>query len=311
MKVLIVDDVHPVLMQKLDEAGIGYDYKPEMALRSELLTALPGYTGLVVRTKFFIDREIMNAGSDLRWIARAGAGMDNIDEEYAAEKKITLINAPEGNRDAVAEHALGMLLNLLRNINRSDRQIREGIWLREENRGVELRGKTVGVIGYGNTGRAFAEKLRGFGVEVIAYDKYISGFGDEYVRECTLDILYQQADVVSLHIPLSPETKYWVNMDFFNAFHKPIYLVNTSRGQVLRTSDLVTAIENARVKGAALDVLENEKLSAYGDEEHAWFSKLKGFDNVVLTSHIAGWTVESYLKISYTLAEKILLLEDI
>jgi len=229
--------------------------------------------------------------------------MDNIDENYAIEKGITLINAPEGNMDAVGEHAVGMLLSLMNNFNRADAEIREGVWKREANRGYELRDKTVGIIGYGFMGGSFARKLVGFSVNVIAYDKYKTGFSDQYVREVSMEEMVKQADVVSFHIPLTPETNGMVDDEYLFHFRKPIFLLNTSRGKVVKVQAVLNAVKQGKILGAGLDVLEVEKFPALG--EQAWYEELKQSGKVLLTPHVAGWTFDSYRRISEVMAEKL------
>lgn len=305
MRVLIVDEVHHIFHEKIESAGHHIVEKFDLT-KADLISELPLFNALLVRSNFFIDKEIIDVLPEGFIIARAGAGMDNIDEEYAKQKKIKLINAPEGNRDAVAEHAIGMLLNLARNINKSDREIRAGIWLREENRGFELKGKTIGIIGYGNTGKAFAKKLSGFEVEVIAYDKYLSNFSDKFATEVSINTLKERSDIISLHIPLSSETSHMIDCHFFDTLVKKPILINTSRGKVIKTSDLIDALKTGRVLGACLDVLEDERINSLQKIDYEWYNELIRAQNVVLSSHIAGWTKESYQKISEVLVQKML-----
>lgn len=276
--------------------------------RAQVLAEALGFEGMVIRSRIKVDRELLDAGTNLRFIARAGAGMENIDEEYARLLGIRCLNAPEGNRDAVGEHAIGMLLTLFNRINLADREVRSGLWLREENRGVELLGRTVGVIGYGNTGRAFAKRLSNFGVLIYAYDKLKKNYSDEYVIETGMGSIFEEADVVSLHVPLTEETHHMVNDEFFQRLHNPIYLINTSRGPVVDTAALVRAMGSGKVLGACLDVLEYEKSSfEHLTDGHAPEPLLYLLDSpkVILTPHIAGWTHESHMKLSQVLAEKI------
>ena len=301
--VLIADDVHPVLMELLTQKeGFVCDYLPEIS-RDEVLTIIENYDGLILRSKLQVDLQIMDAGRKLRFIGRVGAGMDNIDQASALLKGITLFSANEGNCDAVAEHMLGMLLALLNNTFRSDREIRKGQWLREENRGVELGGKTVGLIGYGHNGAAMARKLSGFDVEVIAYDKYKSSFGSLYANEVGLDDIFRKADILSLHIPLTDETRGMVNREFIAGFNKKIYFLNGSRGDIVDMEALVSGLEQGRLIGAGLDVLPVERFPALSELD--WFTRLKSC-NVLLSPHVAGWSVESYYKLSRFLALKIL-----
>lgn len=305
MRILIVDEVHPIFHEKMIAEGHTITELYELS-KSQLIDLLSNFDVLVVRSKFFIDEEIINAMPKGFIIARAGAGMDNINETLANAKGIILYNAPEGNRDAVAEHVIGMLLTFARNISIADAEIRNGVWLREENRGFELKGKTIGIIGYGNTGKALAKKLSGFEMKVIAYDKYLSNFSDNYAQQVSIDELKAEADIISLHIPLSSETSHMINCHFLDTLAKKPFLINSSRGKVIKTSDLVVALETGKVLGAALDVLENERINHLQHDEQEWYRKLIASKRVILTSHIAGWTTESYHKISLVLAQKLL-----
>jgi len=300
--ILIVDDIHPVFTERAEAMGYHCDYRP-LITPGQALEIIGGYAGLVMRSKFKLNREYIDAGKNLRFVCRAGAGMDNIDEKYAIQKGITLINAPQGNADAVGEHAVGMLLSLMNNFNNADMQVRSGTWDREANRGYELKGKTVGIIGYGFMGHSFARKLSGFGVNVIAYDKYKTGFTDQYAREASMEEIVKYSDVLSLHIPLTAETMGLVNEEYLLHFKKPIFLINTSRGQAVKTSAVLKAIQQGRILGAGLDVLETEKFPALADQE--WFDELRRSKKVILTPHIAGWTFESYRKISEVMAGKL------
>jgi len=300
--ILIVDDIHPIFIEQAEAMGYHCDYQPTIK-PDQAYEILGGYEGLVIRSKFLVDRKVLDLSKKLQFICRAGAGMDNIDENYAIEKGITLINAPEGNMDAVGEHAVGMLLNLMNNFNHADAEIREGIWKREANRGYELKGKTVGIIGYGFMGGSFARKLAGFSVNVIAYDKYKTGFSDHYVREVSMEEIVKLADVVSFHIPLTPETNGIVDDEYLFHFRKPIFLLNTSRGKVVKVQAVLNAIKQGKILGAGLDVLEVEKFPALG--EQSWYEELKQSGKVLLTPHVAGWTFDSYRRISEVMAEKL------
>jgi D-3-phosphoglycerate dehydrogenase len=301
-KILIVDDLHPVFKERAIALGFEVDDLP-LITREETLTILNHYVGIAVRTKFRIDADIFNAAPNLKFVARAGAGLDNIDEAYAAKRGIALLNAPEGNRDAVGEHAIGMLLSLANNFRNSDSQIRSGIWDREGNRGWELKGKTVGIIGYGFMGSSFARKLSGFEVNVIAYDKYKTGFSDEYVREVSMEEIVKHSDVLSLHIPLTAETRQMVDAEYLFHFRKPIFFISTARGEITSTQALLNAIKSGKIMGAGLDVLEVEKFPKLG--EQTWFQELINSGKVLLTPHIGGWTFDSYRKISEVLADKL------
>jgi D-3-phosphoglycerate dehydrogenase len=300
--ILIVDDIHPIFIEQAEALGYHCNYQP--TIKPEQAFEIIGeYVGLVIRSKFLVDRKVLDISKNLRFICRAGAGMDNIDEDYAEEKGIILINAPEGNRDAVGEHAIGLLLNLMNNINRSDAEIRDGIWKREANRGYELKGKTVGIIGYGFMGKSFAKKLAGFEVNIIAYDKYKTGFSDQHAREVSMEEIVKHADVVSFHVPLTAETNGLVNDEYLFHFKKPIFLLNTSRGKVVKIQAVLNSIKQGKILGAGLDVLEVEKFPALG--EQAWFEELRQSNKVILTPHVAGWTFDSYRRISEVMAEKL------
>lgn len=307
-KILFIDKVHPVLSERLSKRDFECVDATKMS-REEIETLIPEVFGIIIRARFTMDENFLNPAKNLKFIARSGSGLENIDQVYCKNRNIQLFNSPEGNRNAVAEHALGMLLSLLNKLNQANSQVKNGIWDREGNRGEELDGKTIGIIGYGNNGAAFAKKLRGFEVKIIAYDKYKSGFGDHFVQECTMDAIFQQADIVSFHIPLNAETKFLGNESFFNAFEKPIRLLNLARGKIVNTKDLVAAIKSGKVLGACLDVLEFETKSFESFfEQHLpeEFEFLINSDNVLLSPHVGGWTVESYFKLSNVLADKIL-----
>jgi len=300
--ILIVDDIHPVFMEQAEAMGYHCDYLP-LIKPDEALQIIGNYTGLVMRSKFKLNRQYLDTGVNLRFVCRAGAGMDNIDEAYAAKKGVTLINAPEGNADAVGEHAVGLLLAVMNNFNIADEQIRAGSWKRGANRGYELKGKTVGIIGYGFMGHSFAKKLSGFEVNVIAYDKYKTGFSDQYVREVSMEEIVKHSDVLSLHIPLTTETIGMVNEEYLFHFKKPIFLLNTARGKAVQIRAVLNAIKQGKILGAGLDVLESEKFPALAEQE--WFEELRQSNKVILTPHVAGWTFESYRKISEVMAEKL------
>lgn len=302
MKILIVDELHPVFKEKAEALGFVVDDRPLIS-RAETLAMIKDYDGIAVRTKFNIDKELFDAATQLKFVARAGAGLDNIDEVEAKNRNIALINAPEGNSDAVAEHAIGLLLSLMNNFRKADIEIRNGIWNRERNRGYELKGKTVGLIGYGFMGQKMARKLKGFEVNVIAYDKYKTGFSDEFVREASMEEIVKQSDVLSLHIPLTKETRQMVDEEYFFHFKKPIFFINTARGEIVNTQAVLNNIGNGKIHGAGLDVLETEKFPALGQQ--LWFEELKNTKNLILTPHVAGWTFDSYRKISEVLAQKL------
>ncbi|MBB5624161.1 D-3-phosphoglycerate dehydrogenase [Pedobacter cryoconitis] len=301
-KILIVDDLHPVFKSRAEQLGYEVDDRP-LITRAETLAVISGYDGIAVRTKFKIDRELMEAAPGLKFVARAGAGLDNIDEAYAKERNIKLLNAPEGNRDAVGEHAMGMLLSLINTHRKADIEIRNGIWDREGNRGWELKGKTVGIIGYGFMGSSMARKLSGFEVKVLAYDKYKTGFSDAYAQECSMEEIVKHSDVLSLHIPLTSETRQMVDEEYLYHFKKNIFFINTARGEIVNTKAVLAAIKSGKILGAGLDVLEVEKFPALAEQE--WFAELKESEKVILTPHVGGWTFDSYRKISEVLADKL------
>lgn len=307
-KVVFLDTVHPVLEDRLTAAGfacVDVTHEPKEQCKEVVRDAM----GIVIRSRFPMDEDFLTHAQQLKFIARSGAGMENIDEAYCLQRGIQLFNAPEGNRNAVAEHALGMLLSLFNNLNKADREVRSGVWDREGNRGIELDGRTVAIIGYGNNGQAFARKLSGFDVRLLVYDKYKTGFSLGQVEETDLDTIYREADVVSFHIPQNEETLFWADAGFFKRFAKPIYLINLSRGKIVRIADLLEAMDAGRVAGACLDVLEFEKSSFEnlfdGDMPEA-FQKLLASDKVILSPHVGGWTHESYFKLSDVLADKVL-----
>lgn len=301
-KILIVDDLHPAFKERATALGYVVDDRP-LITRAETLAAVADYEGIAVRTKFRIDQEIFEAAPKLEFVARAGAGLDNIDIDIAKQRNIALLAANEGNMDAVGEHAIGLLLSLMNNFRQADLQIRNGIWDREGNRGYELKDKTVGIIGYGFMGQSFARKLSGFGVNVLAYDKYKTNFSDAFAREVSMEEIVKHSDVLSLHIPLTKETKQMVNDEYFFHFKKPIFFINTARGEIVNTQAVINNIANGKIIGAGLDVLENEKFPALA--EQPWFESLKTNEKVILTPHVGGWTFDSYRKISEVLAQKL------
>jgi len=286
-KCLIVDKMHPSIVPLLTEIGYQADYLPNIS-RAEVLEQISDYEGLIVRSKLHIDAELIEQAASLKFVARAGAGLDQLDEDTLKEKNINILNAPEGNRDAVGEHTLGMLLNLLNHISRADRQIRRGVWDREGNRGVELMDKTVGIIGYGNMGQAFARRLSGFDVQVLAYDKYRTNYSDRFAREATMGEIFQQAEIISFHVPLTPETQFLVDKLYLSNFDKNIFLLNTARGKIITLATLVEALISGKIRGAALDVLENEKLQQLTPQQQVAFDQLCQSDRVLFTPHVAG-----------------------
>jgi D-3-phosphoglycerate dehydrogenase len=308
MKIIFFDTVHPILEERLIAANHQCIQLTDSDFESTKKLILVA-DGIVVRSRFPMDANLLDAAPNLKFVARSGAGMENIDLEYCAKRNIQLFNAPEGNRNAVGEHAIGMLLALMNHLVTADSEVRSGKWDREGNRGIELDGKTVGIIGYGNNGEAFAKKLRGFDVQILAYDKYKSNFGNEFVKESSLEELYSNAEVLSFHIPQNEETLFWANDTFFENIQKPFFLLNLSRGKIVETKALLNAIENGKVLGAGLDVLEFEKASFEnffdGNMPEA-FQQLLASKKVILSPHVGGWTSESYFKLSDVLADKIL-----
>ena len=302
MKILFIDTVHPLLKQELEKENHICDSAYNKS-KTEIQQIISNYQGIIIRSRFKIDKQFIDCGSNLKFIARAGSGLENIDVEYAENKNIHCYNAAEGNRQAVAEHALGMLLSLFNNLNNADQEVREGKWERERNRGIELAGKTVGIIGYGNNGSAFAEVLKGFNVKILAYDKYLTN----YPQESSMETIHKEADIISLHVPLTDETTYLVDDNFINRFVKNFYLINTARGKCVNTKNLVKALENKKIKGACLDVLEYEKTSFENLSKDGLTSDMQylmNAQNTILSPHIAGWTAESNVKIAEVLLNK-------
>ncbi|QIH36312.1 NAD(P)-dependent oxidoreductase [Sphingobacterium sp. DR205] len=301
--ILIVDDIHEIMLEKFEQAGIPYDYQPDID-RQEAEKIIANYSGMVIRSKFQVDKAFFDLAPNLRFIARAGAGMDNIDDEIATQRQITLIPANEGNRDAVGEHMIGMLLSLMNNLNRSDQQVRAGQWLREANRGYELKGRTVGLVGYGHNGMAMAKKLSGFEVNVLAYDKYRTEYTDQYAEEATMEDIYSQADVISFHIPLTAETKGMIDSVYLSKFKKPIFFLLGARGGIVQVPAVLAGLDSGNILGAAFDVLPVEKFPKLA--EQTWYQELIRRENVILSPHVAGWTFESYYKLSAVAADKII-----
>ena len=302
MKILFIDTVHPLLKQELEKENHICDSAYNKS-KTEIQQIISNYQGIIIRSRFKIDKQFIDCGSNLKFIARAGSGLENIDVEYAENKNIHCYNAAEGNRQAVAEHALGMLLSLFNNLNNADQEVREGKWERERNRGIELAGKTVGIIGYGNNGSAFAEVLKGFNVKILAYDKYLTN----YPQESSMETINKEADIISLHVPLTDETTYLVDDNFIKRFVKNFYLINTARGKCVNTKHLVKALENKKIKGACLDVLEYEKTSFENLSKDGLTSDMQylmNAQNTILSPHIAGWTAESNVKIAEVLLNK-------
>ncbi|TBV25148.1 hydroxyacid dehydrogenase [Meridianimaribacter sp. CL38] len=306
MKVLHLDTNHELLINQLNTLGYT-NHEDYNSSKTDVEAIIHEYDGIVIRSRFTIDKQFLDAATNLKFIGRVGAGLENIDCDYAESKGIYLISAPEGNRNAVGEHALGMLLSLFNKLNKADNEVRHGQWLREANRGIELDGKTVGLIGYGNMGKAFAKKLRGFDVEVLCYD-IKPNVGDDNCKQVSLETLQKNADVLSLHTPQTPLTLNMVNADFINGFQKPFWLINTARGKSVVTTDLVSALKSGKILGAGLDVLEYEKASfesLFSSDMPEAFQYIIQAENVLLTPHVAGWTVESKEKLAQTIVDKI------
>ena len=304
MSVLIIDDIHPFLLDFFEKNQIHYTYLPDCS-KEDVFSLIESYEGLVVRSKVKIDENLLKKASKLRWIARAGSGMDNIDVPAAQERSIILLNAPEGNRDAVAEHCLGILLSLLNKLHTAYQEVKQKIWQREANRGLELKGKTIGIIGYGNTGKEFARRLSAFGCRVLAYDHKENIPSDNFAEIVALEQIQQEADIISLHVSLNEKSRMMLNKDFIEKFTKNFLLLNTSRGEVADLEAILLGLKQGKIIALGLDVLENEKLHTLSPKQEQTFDELVQMSNVLITPHVAGWTQESYKKISEVLAQKI------
>lgn len=303
-KVLVVDLMHDSIVPLLTDAGFIPEYRPDIE-RPEVLAIIAEYEGLVIRSKLRVDRELIDAAKNLKFVGRAGAGLDQIDYSYLTEKGITLVNAPEGNRDALGEHTTGMLLSLLHKINSANQEVKSALWQREANRGWELMGKTVGIYGYGFMGSAFAKKLQGFDCQVLAYDKYKTRITDNYAQQVDMETFFREVDILSIHVPLTFETRFLFDDEYLAQFRKLKLILNTSRGEVLKLSSVIRLLKSEVLIGAGLDVLENEKLTQLTEAQKRDFQTLTEMPNVILTPHVAGWTYESYRKINEVLLSKL------
>ncbi len=304
MTILVTDNIHLSFFKELEEGKFDIDYRPEIDQQG-ILDIIHDFDGIVINSKTTADKALIDKGKNLKFIARMGSGMEIVDVAHAKQKGIACISSPEGNRDAVAEHAIGMLLSLFNHIHTADAEVRSSQWEREKNRGMEMGGKVVGIYGYGNTGSALAKRLSCFDAQVLAYDKYKSNFSEGHVKQSTPEDIFDKADVLSLHLPLTDETRFLVDYAFLARFKKRIWLINTARGAIIRTADLLKAIRDGKVMGAALDVLENEKFDNLTAEDKQWFDELIKERRVLLTPHIAGLTRESKEKIARILATRI------
>ena len=302
-KFLVTDNVPEKFLEAFELMNFEVVYYPEIS-NEALLDIIEQFHGIVINSNIYMTKALIDKADRLKYILRPGSGLDNVEVGYAESKDILVLNSPEANKDAVAEHAIGLLINMLNFIPRAWDQIRKFQWVREENKGTEIKGKTIGIIGYGNTGQAFALKMQGFEADMYAYDKYKSGFSTGFVHESTLEDIQRRADIITVHLPLNEETKYFINEAFINKCKKPFYLLNTSRGKIVKTEDVLKAVKKGKILGAALDVLENEKLDTYSPAEKQLITDLLDTGKVLITPHIAGWTKEAREKIFFTVFDK-------
>ncbi len=305
-RALITDGVHPLLLEGLEKLGYQCDYHPKISLE-ETRAMIKPYEGLIINSKILVDQVFLDKADRLEFIGRLGSGMEIIDQRYAAQKGVAIFSAPEGNCNAVAEHALGMLLALFNNLLRSDTEVRKMLWNREKNRGIELMGRTVGIIGFGHTGSAFARKLAGMGVRVLAYDKYKKQFAKDFphVEEVKMERIFAEADILSFHLPLTGEVIHLVNDEYLSQCKKGVILINTSRGKIIPTETLINGLKSGKIAGACLDVFENEKPASFSEEETKMYQELYQFENTILSPHVAGWTIESKRRLAAILLDKI------
>jgi D-3-phosphoglycerate dehydrogenase / 2-oxoglutarate reductase len=303
-RVIITAKCHPYLVEKIAKNGYEICHQPKMVY-ADLLNEISNCVGLITTTSIKIDKQIIDAAPHLQWIGRLGSGLEHIDTTYATTKGVKCVSSPEGNCNAVAEHCLGLLLNLMNNINKSSYEIRQGKWIRDENRGEELFGKTIGIIGFGHTGSSFAKLLQPFNVTILANDIKKMSYENKYIKNASIEQIVQQADVISLHLPLTPITKHFANDTFFNSLMKQPYIINASRGDIVDTSAIITALANKKIKAAALDVLENEKFETFTEKEKQQLNYLMQQQNVILTPHIAGYSNEAFYKMAKVIVEKL------
>lgn len=304
-KVLITDNVHKIMLSEFEKAGFTCDYFPDIT-NDDVYNSIEQYEGIIINSRTKMLKKQIDKAKKLKFIGRLGSGMEIIDVEYAKIKEIKSFSVPEGNRDAVAEHAIGMLLSLFNNLNRADKELRNFEWNREKNRGIEIGGKIIAIIGYGNTGKALAKKLSGFDVEVLTYDKYLNNYTDNFAKEATMQEIFKKADIVSFHLPLTKETHFLCNDKYVNKFKKDIFIINSSRGEIIDLEKIFFQIKSKKIKGMCLDVFENEKVDTLSKNEIKFYSKLYELDSIILSPHIAGWTIESKYKIAELLTKKIL-----